>query len=88
MYSLAVLAAIIFSVLIFSGPIAIGLTFIRINNPTLQIIRRVFVCVSSAAGVILAAIILFQGIANGAKLVALSTMVASGYALRREFTRK
>jgi hypothetical protein len=88
MYSLAVLAAIIFSVLIFSGPIAIGLTFIRINNPTLQIVRRVFVCVFSAAGVGLASILLFQGIAIGAKLVALFAMAASGYALRREFTRK
>jgi len=88
MYSLAVLVAIIFSVLMFSGPIAIGLTFVRIKNPTLKIVRRVFVCIFSAAGISLASILLFQGIAIAANLIALFAMAASGYALRREFTRK
>ncbi len=88
MYSLAVLVVVIFSALLFSGPIAIGLTFIRIKNPTLKLIRRVFVCVLSALGIGLGVVLILQGVAIGVKIVALVAILPGAYALKREFARK
>jgi len=88
MYSLAVLVVIIFSVMLFSGPIAIGLTFIRIKNPTLKIVRRVFVCILSALGIGLGVMLILQGVAIGAKIMALIAILPGAYALKREFKSK
>jgi hypothetical protein len=88
MESLAVLVTIIFSAMLFSGPIAIGLTFIRIKNPILKIIRRLFVCILSALGIGLGVVLIFQGVAIGAKIMALIAILPGAYALKREFKRK
>jgi hypothetical protein len=51
-------------------------------------LRRVFICQFSAIGIGLGVILLLQGIAIGAKLMALFAIAASAYALKREFKRK
>ena len=88
MESLALLVVIIFLVLILSGPLAIGLTFIKTTKRSTNTIRRVFICQFSAIGIGLGVMLLLQGIAIGAKLMALFAIAASAYALKREFKRK
>ena len=88
MESLALLVVIIFLVLILSGPLAIGLTFIKTTKRSMNTLRRVFICQFSAIGIGLGVMLLLQGIAIGAKLMALFAIAASAYALKREFKRK
>ena len=88
MESLALLVTIIFLVLILSGPLAIGLTFIKTTKRSTNTLRRVFICQFSAIGIGLGVMLLLQGIAIGAKLMALFAIAASAYALKREFKRK
>ena len=88
MESLALLVIIIFLVLILSGPLAIGLTFIKTTKRLTNTLRRVFICQFSAIGIGLGVMLLLQGIAIGAKLMALFAIAASAYALKREFKRK
>jgi hypothetical protein len=88
MESLALLVTIIFIVLILSGPLAIGLTFIKTTKRSTNTLRRVFICQFSAIGIGLGVMLLLQGIAIGAKLMALFAIAASAYALKREFKRK
>ena len=88
MESLALLVSIIFVVLILSGPLAIGLTFIKTTKRSTNTLRRVFICQFSAIGIGLGVMLLLQGIAIGAKLMALFAIAASAFALKREFIRK
>ena len=88
MESLALLVTIIFIVLILSGPLAIGLTFIKTTKRSTNTLRRVFICQFSAIGIGLGVMLLLQGIAIGAKLMALFAIAASAFALKREFIRK
>ena len=88
MYSLAVLVTIILAAMLFSGPIAIGLTFIRITNPVLKIVRRVIVCLFGVIGIGLGVVLIFEGVAIGAKALAIAAIAAGAYAIKREFSRK
>jgi uncharacterized protein YggT (Ycf19 family) len=88
MYSLAVLVTIILSAMLFSGPIAIGLTFIRITNPVLNIVRRVIVCLFGGIGIGLGVVLIFEAVATAAKVLALAAITAGAYAIKREFSRK
>jgi hypothetical protein len=88
MESLALFVGILLLVLILSGPIAIGLTFIKTNNRSAKMVRRVFICIFSALGIGIGIMLLLQGIAIGAKLMALFALIASGFALKREFKGK
>lgn len=88
MESLALLVGLILLTMISSGPIAIGLTFIRINNPVLYVVRRVLVCVLSAIGTGLGIMLIVENVALGAKLFSLFAISAAGFALIREFKRK
>ena len=88
MESLALVVGIILLTMILSGPIAIGLTFIKINNPLISTIRRIVVCLLSALGIGLGVMLIFEGVAIGAKLFALFAIAAGAYALKREFVRK
>jgi hypothetical protein len=86
--SLALLVGIILLMMILSGPIAIGLTFIRISNPVVRTIRRVFVLLFSAIGIALGAMLIIDDVALGAKVFALVAILACAYALKREFKRR
>ncbi|GDX16609.1 hypothetical protein LBMAG04_11190 [Actinomycetes bacterium] len=88
MESLALLVGIILLTMILSGPIAIGLTFIRSANPILNIIRRVIIALLCALGMGLGIGLILEGVAIGAKLFALFAIAASAYALKREFGRR
>jgi hypothetical protein len=88
MESLALFVGILLLILILSGPIAIGLTFVNANRRSTKTLNRIFVCLLSAIGIGLGVILLFQGVAIGAKLMALSAIATSAYALKREFKRK
>jgi hypothetical protein len=88
MESLALFVGILLLVLILSGPIAIGLTFIKTTKRSTNTLRRMFICQFSAIGIGLGVMLLLQGIAIGAKLIAISAIAASGYALKREFKRR
>ena len=88
MESLALLVTIIFIVLILSGPLAIGLTFVKTTKRSTNTLRRIFICQFSAIGIGLGVMLLLQGIAIGAKLMALFAIAASAFALKREFIRK
>jgi hypothetical protein len=88
MESLALFVGILLLVLILSGPLAIGLTFIKTTKRSTNTLRRVFICQFSAIGIGLGVMLLLQGIAIGAKLMALFAIAASAYALKREFKRK
>lgn len=87
MESLALLVGIILLTMILSGPIAIGLTFIRISNPVVKIIRRIFVLLFSGLGIALGAMLIIENVALGAKVFALIAIIACVYALKREFKR-
>lgn len=87
MESLALLVGIILLTMILSGPIAIGLTFIRSANPTLNIIRRIIIALLCALGMGLGIGLILEGVAIGAKLFALFAIVAGAYAVKREFAR-
>ena len=88
MESLALLVTIIFVVLILSGPLAIGLTFVKTTKRSTNTLRRIFICQFSAIGIGLGVMLLLQGIPVGTKLLALSAIAVSAYALKREFKRK
>ena len=88
MESLALLVTIIFIVLILSGPLAIGLTFVKTTKRWANILKRIFICQFSAIGIGLGVMLLLQGIPVGTKLLALSAIAVSAYALKREFKRK
>jgi hypothetical protein len=88
MESLALFVGILLLVLILSGPIAIGLTCIKTSNRSANMVRRVFICIFSALGIGIGIMLLLQGIAIGAKLMALFALIASGFALKREFKGK
>lgn len=88
MQSLALLVTIIFLVLILSGPLAIALTFVKTTKRWANILKRIFICQFSAIGIGLGVMLLLQGIPVGTKLLALSAIAVSAYALKREFKRK
>jgi hypothetical protein len=88
MESLALLVTIIFIVLILSGPLAIGLTFVKTTKRSMNTLRRIFICQFSAIGIGLGVMLLLQSIPVGTKLLALSAIAVSAYALKREFKRK
>ena len=88
MYSLAVLVTIILAAMLFSGPIAIGLTFLRITNPVLKIVRRIIVFLFSVIGIGLGVVLIFEGVAIGAKALAIAAIAAGAYEIKREFSRK
>jgi hypothetical protein len=88
MESLALFVGILLLVLILSGPLAIGLTFVKTTKRSTNTLRRVFICQFSAIGIGLGVMLLLQGIAIGAKLMALFAIAASAFALKREFIRK
>jgi hypothetical protein len=88
MESLALLVTIIFVVLILSGPLAIALTFVKTTKRWANILKRIFICQFSAIGIGLGVMLLLQGIPVGTKLLALSAIAVSAYALKREFKRK
>lgn len=87
MESLALVVGIILFTMILSGPIAIGLTFVRSANPVLNIIRRILIVILSALGIGLGIVLILEGVALGAKLFALFAIVAGAYAVKREFVR-
>ena len=87
MESLALVVGIILLTMILSGPIAIGLTFVRSANPVFNIIRRVLIVILSALGIGLGIVLILEGVALGAKLFALFAIVAGAYAVKREFGR-
>ena len=88
MESLALFVGVLLLILILSGPLAIGLTYVKTTKRSMNTLRRVFICQFSAIGIGLGVILLLQGIAIGAKLMALVAIAASAYALKREFKRK
>ena len=85
MESLALFVGVLLLILILSGPLAIGLTYVKTTKKSMNTLRRVFICQFSAIGIGLGVILLLQGIAIGAKLMALFAIAASAYALKREF---
>jgi hypothetical protein len=87
MESLALVVGIILLTMILSGPIAIGLTFVRSANPVFNIIRRVLIVILSALGIGLGIVLILEGVALGAKLFAIFAIVAGAYAVKREFVR-
>ncbi len=87
MESLALVVGIILLTMILSGPIAIGLTFVRSANPVFNIIRRVLIVILSALGIGLGIVLILEGVALGAKLFAIFAIVAGAYAVKREFGR-
>ncbi len=87
MESLALVVGIILLTMILSGPIAIGLTFVRSANPVFNIIRRVLIVILSALGIGLGIVLILEGVALGAKLFAIFAIVAGAYAVKREFAR-
>ena len=88
MESLALFVGVLLLILILSGPLAIGLTYVKTTKRSMNTLRRVFICQFSAIGIGFGVILLLQGIAIGAKLMALFAIAASAYALKREFQRK
>jgi hypothetical protein len=88
MESLALFVGILLLVLILSGPLAIGLTFVKTTKQSSKILLRVLICLFSAIGIGLGVMLLLQGIAIGAKLMAIFAIAASAFALKREFKRK
>ena len=88
MESLALFVGILLLVLILSGPLAIGLTFVKTTKQSSKILLRVLICLFSAIGIGLGVMLLLQGIAIGAKLMAIFAIAASAFALKREIKRK
>jgi hypothetical protein len=87
MESLALVVGTILLTMILSGPIAIGLTFVRSANPALNIIRRILIVILSALGIGLGIVLILEGVALVAKLLAIAAIAAGAYAVKREFAR-
>jgi hypothetical protein len=88
MESLAFVVGVILLTMILAGPIAIGLTFIRSANPALNIVRRIIIALLCALGMGLGIGLILEGVAIGATFFALFAILASAYALKREFGRR
>ena len=64
------------------------LDFVKTTKRSTNTLRRIFICQFSAIGIGLGVMLLLQGIPVGTKLLALSAIAASAFALKREFKRK
>jgi len=90
MESLALLAVVILSVVMFSGPLGILLTINPIWNaalkvPTLWYARRVLISVLAVVGIVAGFQILFSGIAFIASLMVMSGMAFNIIAIKLEY---
>ena len=89
MESLAVLILVLFSILMLSGPINIGLTSRRLQEfctkrRGLTALRRVFILGIGVIGIFIAINFLYETTPLGPKLFALIAIGGNVYALKRE----
>ena len=89
MESLATLILVMFSILMLSGPINIGLTSRRIQELCtmrrgLTALRRVFILGIGVIGIFIAISFLYETTPLGPKLFALIAIGGNAYALKRE----
>ncbi len=92
MESLALLVTILMSIVVFTGPLGFLLTSKVVWNYTnsrkaLWIIRRIFVSILSPAGIVVAAIFVFNEIPIGPKLLAMVGIALNVFVLKREYFR-
>lgn len=92
MESLALIVAILLSIVVFSGPLGLLLTSrVAWNNTssrkTLWLIRRILVSILSAVGIATASIFVFNPIPIGTKLLAIGGIALNIFALKREYFR-
>jgi hypothetical protein len=90
MESLALIVAILLSIVVFSGPLGLLLTSRVIKDyanqrKTLWIVHQVIVLVISIPGITIAAIFVFNPIPIGTKLLAICGIALNVFALKREF---
>jgi hypothetical protein len=86
MESLAFAVSIIMAIVLLSGPIAIGLTFIPRKTRAIYVVRRLWVLVFSFLGIIMSSQIILSVSGIGIKLFAISEIAVIVYALKREIT--
>jgi hypothetical protein len=91
MESLALLIVIMFSILLLSGPINIGLTNRKIQELAtrkrgLTALRRVFILGVGVIGIFIAINFLYETTPLGPKLFALISIGGNVYALKREIS--
>jgi hypothetical protein len=89
MESLAFLVVVLLSILMLSGPIAIGLTSAWAQRytegkPALQAMRRFFAFGIATIGVFIAIQLMYETTPLAPKLMAIAAIAGSIYALRRE----
>jgi hypothetical protein len=89
MYSLAILVMILFSLLILSAPINIGLTSRRVQNFAaarrgLTVLRRIVILTFAVIGIFIAITLMYETSSLGAKIFALIAVGGNIFALKRE----
>ena len=89
MYSLAILVMVLFSLLMLSGPINIGLTSRRVQNfaaarKGLTALRRIIILTVAVIGIFIAISLMYETTPLGPKLFALIAIGGNIYALKRE----
>jgi hypothetical protein len=89
MESLAILVLIMFSILMLSGPINIGLTNRRLqefaaSRKGLTIVRRLLFLAIAVVGIFIAIIFMYETTPLAPKLFALIAFAGNFYALKRE----
>ena len=90
MESLALIVAILLSIVVFSGPLGLLLTSRVIESyakqsKALWIVHQIIVLVISIPGITIAAIFVFNPIPIGTKLLAICGITLNVFALKREF---
>ena len=91
MYSLALLVVLLFSIVIFSGPIVLILTLRPIqqitNGSILKVLRRIFMGVISFSGIFVSLYLFILSTPWSAKAFSLTSIILNLWALDREYGR-
>ena len=88
MESLAAVVAFLFLTALFSGPIALALTFKKTHSEKGRLVRRAFVTMFALWGFLNGIQFAVANIVFFARLLGVMSVVTSGYAFKREFGRK
>jgi hypothetical protein len=90
MESLAILVAIILGIAVFSGPIALFLTWLPVinreeTNDGIALIRRIFVTLLTVLGSLVSFMLFIANAGIGASLMAIFGSVTAFFAVKREY---
>ncbi|CAB4663835.1 MAG: hypothetical protein F2704_03760 [Actinobacteria bacterium] len=84
MYSLALLAFILLSTALFSGPISLALTYLHLKNNVADMTRKVFLTILAAVGIFISIGLFTSSRVITAQFIAIMGLLTSVNAIKRE----